>query len=108
MQAAGKLSFDSKLGQMAQQHAVYLADLGELSHTSANGEAIESRAQNAGVEWLSLGENLAGGYEHAQQAHVGWLDSAEHCQNIMSADYDKIGVGYTNGYWVVVFSGGQP
>jgi hypothetical protein len=50
----------------------------------------------AGYVWNSAGENIAAGYTTPDSVMTGWMNSPGHRNNILSASYREIGVGYTN------------
>jgi len=67
-------------------------------------------ADNAQYNWRAIGENIAAGQPTADVAVQEWLESAGHCENIMSASFQEIGAAcvtdngaqYTH-YWTQVF-----
>jgi len=101
---AGRLSFDKVLNRVAQRHARDLASSNRQSHISSNGENLQTRVTQAGVNWQALAENIATGYESAANLIPAWLESPEHCANIMSAKYSRLGLGNVKGYWVLVMA----
>ncbi|TGU52590.1 hypothetical protein EN829_070500, partial [Mesorhizobium sp. M00.F.Ca.ET.186.01.1.1] len=40
-----------------------------------------------------------------EEVMMQWMNSEGHRKNIMNPAFTKIGVGYTNGYWVQEFIG---
>ena len=61
-----------------------LADLrrGQLSHTDADA--------------FTLGENIAAGQVSSRSVVDGWMVSVGHCENIMHAEFQDLGVGYAH------------
>ena len=63
-----------------------------------------------GTEWwtvdpeLAYGENLAYGYQTADDAMNGWMYSAQHMYNVLNPDYRTLGVGVEliGGVWYYV------
>jgi uncharacterized protein YkwD len=51
-----------------------------------------------------LGEIVASGAHDATTAVRLWQSSPAHWTIAVNPAYDKVGVGYNNGYWVMVFS----
>lgn len=55
--------------------------------------------------WQALGENIAAGQHSPEMAMDGWMNSPEHKDNILNANYAEIGVGFYEGkgdyrfYW---------
>lgn len=64
----------------------------------------------------TVGENIASGYDSADQTVLTqWRSSQGHYENIISEDYDQIGIGFVyqpdskfKYYWVQIFASGQP
>ena len=50
---------------------------------------------------MSLGEIIAHGYQTAESAVAGWLQSPNHCANLMNPSFDSFGGGSVGTYWVV-------
>ncbi len=49
-------------------------------------------------------EVIASGATSAQRALDLWMQSPPHREIILNPAYDKIGIGYSDGYWCAVFS----
>lgn len=100
------LTQNALLNQIAQQHADYMANTGNLSHTDGTGQQVDGRATAIGYGWTVIGENI--GYD-TSPAHLysAWLGSAGHYANIVDTDFQDIGIGVTDAgiyqYWCVVF-----
>lgn len=50
------------------------------------------------------GEVIASGATSAQTAVTLWMNSAAHRDIILNPAYNKVGIGYADGYWCAVFS----
>ncbi len=86
------LTFDSKLRSIARDHSADMFKRGYFSHYSPEGETVADRAEKAGVDYLVIGENLA--YAPSLDlAHTGLMNSPGHRANILSPDFNKIGIG---------------
>ncbi len=64
-------------------------------------------------DWRSsVGENIAAGYTSPGDVMDGWMDSQGHRENILSKDFQSVGIGVFqyNGFlfWVQFFDGGAP
>lgn len=59
----------------------------------APGSSPASRIQNAGYDWMAVGENIATGYGTAESVVTAWMFSPEHCRNILDPNYTNIGTG---------------
>jgi|GEM_PF-4887589 len=85
---------------------------GKFSHTRPNGETCFTALDEAGVNYIQAGENIALGQRTAQEVMQDWMNSPGHRANIMSTKYSRIGVAVTqstdaryNGYaWAQEFA----
>ena len=50
------------------------------------------------------GENLARKFKEPDKVFNAWIQSPSHLDNIINSNYTQIGVAYSNGYWVTMFS----
>lgn len=97
------LKLDIKLREIARGHSSDMLKRGYFSHYSpdpanggAEGKTIADRAEIAGIDFLVIGENLA--YAPSLElAHKGLMNSEGHRVNILSTDYNKIGIGVMDG-----------
>jgi len=107
--AQAPLSQNFELELAAQGHADDMLNQNYYSHTSLDGRSAGTRISNAGYEWRAYGENIAAGQDTVEIVTQAWLDSAGHCQNIMSPNFKHVGFGHANGpsqwgdYWVQNF-----
>jgi len=105
---------DQNLSIMATIRAIEIAYANKFSHTRPNGSSWTTLFTEYGYKqgvvngWMNKGENLAYGYNDDAAAVLGWRNSPEHYQNMVTPEFRKIGVGkYTlNGkvYTVQLFS----
>ena len=85
-----------------------------FSHTALDGRSFDARIRGAGYSGNTpLGENIAAGQVSPQSVVDGWMASVGHCENVMKAGFQDLGVGYAflswspfRHYWVQVFGGG--
>jgi len=96
----------SLLNQTAILRARELIEL--FSHTRPDGRAFYTAFTDTGVEYIYAGENLAAGQKDPAEAVQQWMDSPGHRENILTAEFGRIGVGVTmdnNGrlYWTQMF-----
>lgn len=90
------LTDNSELREVAREHSedMFLRDF--FSHTNPDGEEPIDRAENAGIDCIFLGENIAktvdyeGPVEYAEQL---LMESPGHRANILSLDYNSVGIG---------------
>ncbi len=85
------LTFDNTLRQVAYDHSADMLERGYFSHYSPEGTSVADRAAKYHVNYLVIGENLA--YAPSLMlAHNGLMNSPGHRANILSNDYNKIGI----------------
>jgi uncharacterized protein YkwD len=109
--AAGPLHFSDFLTKAAVIHAADMAQTNNLDHVGSDGSNPGERLTRAGYRWQLSGENLASGYDDVETVMRGWLDSPAHCENIMEARFDEMGLAFAIGpgpqapvYWVQNFA----
>jgi uncharacterized protein YkwD len=109
--AAPALAWNARLAQAAEAHSHDMAANNFLSHTGSNGSTLVNRIDATGYVAVAWGENIYGGPASVDAAMTGWLASAGHCANIMSANFSEIGAAcasndasaYTR-YWTQDFA----
>jgi uncharacterized protein YkwD len=111
--AVPALTRNAVLEHAALEYAQEMATFGFMSHTGRDGSAPQERITRSGYRWSEAGENLASGITGADEVVAGWLQSPEHCANIMDAAYSQLGVAYAVNardpagiYWALEF--GRP
>ena len=112
--AVPALTLDAQLNAASDKFAVDLATYNYFSHTGRDGSLPWDRMTREGYIWRAAGENIAAGYPTTRAVVDGWLKSPGHCQNIMSANFKNVGVGYGYStsstyryYWVTDFGARQ-
>ena len=113
--AAGRqaLALDASLTSVARLRAADMARSRRLSHTSANGDTAFTLLAEASVSLQAAAENIArNSYPDADSVAVamdGFLRSGGHRDNILSADFSRIGIAAAVAggfkYFAVVFVG---
>ena len=103
--AAGPLTANEVLAEIAQAHSVDMSQRDFFDHTNPDGEGPGERIEASTYEWSTWGENIAAGYRTPEAVVEGWMDSDGHCSNIMNPAFTEIGVGYEpdGSYWTQVF-----
>lgn len=108
-QAAGlaPLVRDESLMLVAQTRATEISSY--FSHYRPNGTTCFTALDAMSCSYWCAGENIAYGQRHADWVMRDWMNSPSHKDNIMYADYGKVGVGLFEGadgvlYWVQVFT----
>ena len=104
-----------------------MAEKNYFSHTDKQGRDIDPRLPSCGYRrYHGIGENIAAGQPTPAEAMAEWMKSPGHRENILSRDWNEIGIGcsFSNdskfqSYWVqdfgsrynvypVVINGEQP
>ena len=79
-----------------------------FSHTRPNGKSCFTVFNECGVEYGRAGENIAMGQSDAKEVMEDWMNSPGHRANILTPEFNHIGVGYyiVDGYphWVQLFT----
>lgn len=92
------LQENSALTYAAYLRANKIFEENEFSH-EATRSAFDSEkvAEVVGYRYRQLGENLAQGFNKPEEAIQKWIQSPKHKDNILSKDFDEIGVAALNG-----------
>lgn len=103
-----RLTRNAALSDLAAEYANRMAIEGRFGHTDSDGGSIGDRADDAGINYRVIGENLALAAT-VETAHGGLMASEGHRANILSGHFTDVGVGVVEGplglYVVQVFSG---
>lgn len=99
MPAVAPLRWNTELAKAALLHAQDMADNSHFSHKGTNGSTSAQRAEAAGYDWITVGENIAFGYPDISTVVQGWMDSKDHCKNIMNPAFQDMGAGEKGTYW---------
>src|SRR4051794_9674685 len=96
------LKVDDRLTQAAREHSQKMADSRNLSHVLPGEAKVAQRIASTGLRFNRSGENV--GYNtDFNGLHSGWMHSPPHKENILSPDYDSVGIGVVRGsdgvYW---------
>ncbi len=79
-----------------------------FSHTRPNGTSCFTAVTDMGISYRYIGENIAYGQKSPEDVMNSWMNSAGHRANILSENFDYIGIGvtYRNGtyYWTQFFA----
>jgi uncharacterized protein YkwD len=108
--AVPPLTLNATLARVALDYAHDMAAHGYMDHTGRDGSSPQGRVTRAGYRWREVGENLAGGVMTAEAVVDGWLQSAEHCANLMDPVFREMGVAFAVNphdergvYWALEF-----
>ena len=109
------LVLDEALCNAANMRAIEMDCTGVFGHKRPNGNSCFEVYDICNVEWQSAcGENIAAGQATPEEVMKAWLKSAGHKANILSPEYTKMGLGYSNTgcgagryscYWAQEFAG---
>lgn len=98
------LKYHQSLSLAAERHARDMARSVNLDHLGSDGSTPGIRIEEAGYQFSVASENIAFGYRELQAALKGWLESEEHCKNMMSPQITEMGAAKTELYWVQTFA----
>ena len=88
----GTLEWRSEIVPVAREHARDMWEREYFGHVSPDGEDVGGRLDRAGVDYQSVGENLALA-PTVSTAHQGLMNSEGHRENILSSDFNRVGIG---------------
>lgn len=101
------VTLSATLATVALGHAADMAEHDYFEHEDLAGRSPAQRVRAGGYEDKLVGENIAYGPKSVDEVVQGWLDSPDHCENIMDPRFTEMGVAYAPGqvsrrglYWV--------
>ena len=95
------LRMNAVLTQVARDHSKEMIEKDYFSHNSFDGTFFSDRIKDAGYPLYRVAENIAMNYPpDVEKAHENLMGSSGHRANILSADYNEIGIGI----WVGEYS----
>lgn len=107
---APRLRWNNELAAAARAHAEDMASHDYFSHDGRDGSEPAQRVARAGYRYRMTGENIAAGPMDPDKAVAGWLQSPEHCVNLMRSGFRDMGAAYAVNrdskmgvYWVQEF-----
>ena len=90
------LAWSPALAAVGVEHAMEMYLEGYFSHLSPFTGTVGDRLSEAGIAFRFAGENLALAAT-AGEVHRGLMDSPGHRANILSPDYNRVGIGVVRG-----------
>jgi len=88
------LAWDDDLAKVAQQYSCRMIEGRFFGHVDpATKAGPDHRLNVAGYDFIVMGENLAVGQTTAAEVLDSWMESPSHCDNILSAEWTRIGIG---------------
>jgi uncharacterized YkwD family protein len=101
------LKVDLTLSKMAHEKSRDMSANNYFSHTSPSYGSPFDMMKKYGITYRSAGENIAMGQRTPEEVVKGWMNSEGHRKNILSSNFNYIGVGYVSqgNYWTQEFIG---
>jgi uncharacterized protein YkwD len=104
---ASPVTLSATLATVAFGHAADMAEHDYFEHEDLMGHSPAQRVRAAGYQEKLVGENIAYGPKSVEEVVQGWLDSPDHCENIMDPRFAQMGIAFAPGqlsrrglYWV--------
>jgi uncharacterized protein YkwD len=105
---APPMTLSGALAGVAFGHATDMAEHNYFEHEDLAGQSPADRVRAVGYREKLVGENIAYGPKSVEEVVQGWLDSPDHCENIMDPRFGEMGIAYAAGrasarrglYWV--------
>ncbi len=94
---APPVKLSQTLATVAFGHADDMAKHNYFEHEDLAGHSPADRVRAVGYHEKLVGENIAYGPKSADEVVQGWLDSPEHCENIMDPRFVEMGIAYATG-----------
>lgn len=104
------LRFNEKLNTVAQAKAEDMANRKYFSHTTPEGNKVWIDIQKSNYSYLTVGENLALGWNNPIAMMEAWKKSPSHNYNLINHRYRETGIGIAqrNGTYYIVHLFAQP
>src|SRR5579875_59834 len=94
------LQWDPKLAQIALAHSQGMAMRHYFSHVDPNGDSPVERFYKVGIQWRSMGENIAKN-ETVERAEAAFMNEPcfqpNHRGNILNPQFNRVGIGVVRG-----------
>ncbi len=94
---AGPLVMEPVLRCSARLHSLDMFERRFFSHENPDGKDPFERMGGAGFRGSGAAENIAVGQTSPAHVVQSWMDSDDHCSNVMRRSYTLLGVGYHPG-----------
>ncbi len=91
------LVLNQELTDAAQAKASYMFEKNFWAHVAPDGTTPWYFIKNAGYEYQYAGENLARGFNTAEDVTKAWMESPTHKENLLSPNYTDIGFAVAEG-----------
>src|SRR5690606_9929536 len=105
-----ELDSKKQLISAAEFHAVDMIERQFISHDDPDGIDATTRIRRAGYRGCAVGENISGGDEDPEVVLDEFMNSYEHCLNVLEPRFLEVGVALARdenneAFWVVTFGG---
>lgn len=103
------LKLDAAISNVARTKSKDMTTNNYFAHQSPTYGSAGDMLRQFGISWRAWGENIAAGQATPEIVVNAWMNSSGHRANILSPNFNKIGVGYaTNAsgrpYWTQIFT----
>ncbi|MBU5590694.1 SafA/ExsA family spore coat assembly protein [Clostridium sp. MSJ-4] len=97
-----------QLSRVARYKSQDMIDKNYFSHQSPTYGSPFMMMENFGLKFSAAGENIAMGQRTPQEVVTSWMNSPGHRSNILSSNYNELGVGLATTksgvkYWTQMF-----
>jgi uncharacterized protein YkwD len=97
---AAPLRWNETLAALARAHSLDMLKQGYFGHEDLEGRSVATRLEAAGMEWQTVGENIAI-YGSVARAEAAFMNeprfSKNHRGNILNPDFAEVGIGIAPG-----------
>ena len=107
---AKPVTLSEALSRASLAHASDMAQHNYFSHQGRDASSPADRVARAGYKWRAVGENIAAGQTTPESVVEGWLQSPQHCANVMAPQFREMGFAFSVNrsseagiYWVQLF-----
>lgn len=88
---------DSRLNAAAEDRIRDMEEMEYWAHKSPDGRSPFTWLATRSYVFRIAGENLASGFETAEILVTSWMESAGHRRNIISGDFEDVGIAIIDG-----------
>ena len=92
--AARPVRWNDALAAASRLHSEDMARNNYFSHEGRDGSHPDQRVERAGYNYRSTGENIAAGQTTPEAAVLVWINSPQHCANLMNPVYTEMGAAF--------------
>ena len=103
-----RLKRSPQLDQSALSKACDLNNNDYFSHFDKQGRGLDWWLNQVDYHYMAGGENLAKNHRSPEKVLEAWINSPLHRDNLLSEDFEEIGVGYCDNYVVAHFGKSLP